>query len=472
MLKTFSALADFFSLQGQRNKQSRHPVDYIYTVDESMAGSVRSCPPSNGDSAPVVFAYASDGPKNASRNDWLAISATMTKLVETFVLLRLTGWPLCLASSMTWLYFLLAAIMIQLSGLSRGFGSTVAEHRRQDLFVGDLPTLHGPTQGSETRVILGVPINVRRHLVWKFVWALSWLVCLASTLATFLLLQTENSAVFCIWAGFQAFWLCARYVFSHFMRSTDGRPNPVTLHKGGDQKFRLLSLAGGISRYLARLHTRTSASYLQDLHDSVDIKRHVRPAKPILKWRDGLCNENAVKKVLSALAVDASLDVEVLAVIGDTMLAGLSCIHGSGLSCLDLYDSCLMIIKLGTETFLVPSARVLSGNAAAVKVPLKDAEAGVSPRFIDKLGPCRGEDNGWVYWIPLDANRWLYFICDHNSIGVHTCEILTNQEVTRRLALGNLWVSVSKVEQLEEYVDRAALLGGVLINEYLREVPA
>lgn len=318
------------------------------------------------------------------------------------------------------------------------------------------------------KTILGVPVNVRNHSAWRLVWGLGCIVCMSSTVTTFLILGRYRTAVLGLWAAFQTAWLVSRYIFWHFAVKTDGRPNPVVLQKGSHKRFRLLSLAGGISRYLAQIHARTSQSYLQDLHDSRDIAAHVRSARPILNWRDGLCNDSTVRQALSTINKTATVDVDVVAVIGDTMLAGISWVHGSGMSCLDLYDSCLLMFKIGLRTFLVPSARVLSGNAAAIKLPPKDAEAGMSPLFIDKLGPCRSENNGWVYWIPLDSKSWLYIICDLNTLGMHSAELLDSKEVTRRLALGNLWVSVSSVEDLEAYVDRAALLGGVLIEEYLR----
>jgi hypothetical protein len=108
--------------------------------------------------------------------------------------------------------------------------------------------------------------------------------------------------------------------------------------------------------------------------------------------------------------------------------------------------------------------RVLSGNVAQVKNPSKDTEAGVAPRFIPKLGPCRGEDNGWVYWIPLDEGRWLYIGCDLNSVGDHHALVISNAELTRRLELGDLWVSITHADDVKQFVDRSVIVGKIILG--------
>lgn len=69
-----------------------------------MTGIVRSCPSYQGESAPLVYAYARDGPKSPSLHDWLALAATALKIVETGVLWRFADWQLSLASSISWVY--------------------------------------------------------------------------------------------------------------------------------------------------------------------------------------------------------------------------------------------------------------------------------------------------------------------------------------------------------------------------------
>jgi hypothetical protein len=390
------------------------------------------------------------------------------KLVETVILWQYAGWQLSLASTVSWTYFVLAAAILRILGLSREFSNLAPASRRHDIFAGDFPTLHGI--GQEMKIILGVPVNVRSHIAWRLTWALGSIACLSSTVASFLLLEAQTTRHFCVWAIFQSIWLVARYFFRHIATITDGRPYPVVKQKVLSQRFRLLSLAGGMSRYLAQLHARQSECYLQELHDAYDIKAHVCAAKCRLDWKRGICGEIILENKHSACPDgDDGADLDVLAVIGDTMLASISWIHGSKMSCLDLYDACLVIFKINQQIFLIPSARVLSGNAGKLNLPPEDAEAGQEPRFIPKLGPCRGENNGWVYWIPIEADRWLYLICDLNSLGVRRAEILHSVEVTRRLAIGNLWVSVENADELKTFVDRAAFLGGVLIDEFLTE---
>lgn len=168
----------------------------------------------------------------------------------------------------------------------------------------------------------------------------------------------------------------------------------------------------------------------------------------------------------NSLQTDQSVNIEILAVIGDTLLASIAWIQGYALTDLDLYDACLAFVKIKgcPHPFMIPSGRVLSGNVAQVKNPSRDTEAGVAPKFLPKLGPCRGEDNGWVYWIPLDEDRWLYTVCDLNSVGSHRALVISSTELTRRLEIGNLWVSITHADDVKQFVDRSVIVAKVLLE--------
>jgi hypothetical protein len=445
-------------------------VEYFYVFDEYTSGILRSCPSGARNNAPVVYVYAQDGPQIETLRDWLMIAATVLKLLETVALWYYAGWELSVAATACWFYFLIIAVMLRIFGLSREFNNKVPDSQRMDILAGELPTLHDP--GQETKIILEVPINVRSHLFWKLSWVVGSIVCFFSTFATYLLLESHNTGTFALWAAFQVVWLVLRYVFYHSAVITDGRAHPVVEQNAKNHQYRLLSLAGGLSRHFAQRHPRSAESYSYDLHDSFAIRTHVRSAICMLDWRRGIIDQiPTIKTQLASLDGQGFVDIELLAVIGDTMLRSISWIHGSRFSVLDLYDSCLVVIRIGRETILTPAARVLSGNAARVKCPEKnqDSEAGAAAFFIPKLGPCRGENNGWVYWIPLSSNRWLYFICGLDSLGHHRAEIITLEEVTRRLMLGNLWVSVKSADELMTFMDLSALLGEVVLSEFLSE---
>jgi hypothetical protein len=368
------------------------------------------------------------------------------------------------ASTGSWAFFFFAASLLGVLGISREFrGFATSDRRLNDIIAGDLPTIQKP--GKEMIVILGVPLNVRTHTAWLLTWTVGCVLSLVSTIATYVILgRRDNLEEFYMWALFQSFWLVCRSIYFHLSVITDGRGHPVVEHKVVDQGYRILSLATGVSRHLAQVHTRTAKSYLRDLHDSFTLKSYARAAQCRLDWKLGLGLPDG-----ELPAVGDWLDIEVLAVVGDTMLSSIAWIHGRDMSSLDLYDSCLVIFRISKQTFLVPAARVLSGNASVLRKSSKtaDIEAGSTPKFIPKLGPYHNDNDGWVYWIPLRADRWLHIVCDLDSLGTQPAEVLDSDEVTLRLRSGNLWVSLTMVDEVKHSVELAASIGNTLMSELL-----
>ena len=399
---------------------------------------------------------------------WLAIAATIPKLVETAVLWRYASWKLSVASTANWAFFFVAAVLLQALGISREFRDFSSDSRTCDILAGDIPTVHGP--GKELRIILGVPINVRRHLAWLFTWGIGSLICLSSTVATYMILGKQNPEHFYIWALFQGLWLIARSVFFHFAVITDGRPShPVVEKKVTSERYRLLSMASGVSRHLAQVHPRTSESYLGDLQDPWEIQSYIRTIRCELNWQKFGDDRPFDDTRLASSCIGDFIDIDVLAVIGDTMLSSFAWIYGSDMSGMDLYDACLIVLKIDKQTLLVPACRVLSGNVRQAQNPPADTENGNSPLFIPMLGPCRGPDNGWAYWIPIGSDRWLYLVCGLDSLVLQRAEVLHSEEVTRRLMLGTLWVSLTNVEDVKVQVERSAIVGRMLMHSVLME---
>jgi hypothetical protein len=208
------------------------------------------------------------------------------------------------------------------------------------------------------------------------------------------------------------------------------------------------------------------------LQDPYELRSYFSNSICKLDWQLGFgCGGFSDNERLPSCHIGDFVDLEVLAVIGDTMLASIAWIQGCDMSCLDLYDSCIVIFKIDNQTFLIPASRVLSGNAGQLKNPPADSESagGVSPQFVPKLGPCRGEGNGWVYWIPLGSDRWLYIVCGLDSLGEQCAEVLHSSEITRRLMVGNLWVSLINIEEVKTLVERSARIGGMLMDSFLSE---
>lgn len=148
------------------------------------------------------------------------------------------GWKLSVASTTSWAFFLLAAVMLQAFGLSREFTNLGSDSRLRDIFAGDFPIIERP--GKELKIILGVPVNVRTHFAWLLVWGFGGLVCLFSTIATYIILGTGVAKQFYLWAFFQCLWLVSRSVFFHVAVITDGRPYTVVEQRVTNQGYRVL----------------------------------------------------------------------------------------------------------------------------------------------------------------------------------------------------------------------------------------
>lgn len=453
------------------DSSARLSLQWLYNLDEYTSGIVHSCPSFKHGSNPHVYAYARDGPRTEKTRDWIAIAASFIKLIETIIMWYYGDWRLTLASTLTWAFFFFASIILQLLNVSREYQTTDGPKTPlRDIITGQFPTVQ--SSGTELKIILNVPENIRSHLAWRLVWAFGGIIGLASNMTTYIILGKVPAKTFYIWTGFQIIWLFLRSMFFQFSIKTDGRPNPVVEQNISNQGYRLLSLAAGASWHLAQRHPRTAESYLHDLDEPSEIRSYMLSSISVFDWRVGLGEfQLSADCTWNSISAGQLVDVEILAIIGDTLLASVAWIQGYALTDLDLYDACLAFVKINGHRipFMIPSGRVLSGNVAQVKNPHKDTEAGVAPQFIPKLGPCRGEDNGWVYWIPLDEDRWLYIVCGLNSIGVHRALVISSAELTRRLELGDLWVSITHADEVKEFVDRSVVVGKVML-EALSEV--
>lgn len=439
-------------------------ITSIYALDKYTSGIVQSRLSFQDDNSQHIFAYTQDGSSAADTYDWIAILLSLIKLVETVVLWSQASWELGIASSASWAFFFISALVLQLLGISREFKHP-STSRLRDVILGEFPTMDAGHE--KPNIILGAPINVRTHLAWRLIWAVGAVVSVASTIIIYMILKHATAKQFYLWLSFQCLWLLCRTIFCHFAVVTDGRRHPLVEVEPSRYLGRLLSLCSGVSRHLAQCHPRTPASYASDVHDICDIRPLIIKADCRLDWNQPSKQGDA--KLFDSLAASNGtgdlVDIEILAVVGDTMLSSLSWIYGCGMINWDLYDSCLVLLKINDRILIVPSARVLSGNATKAKMQLADAEAGCPPTFIPISGPCRGQDNGWAYWVPIGIDRWLHFIPDDlNFLGKQRAEILDDEEVTRRLMLGTLWVSVKSVDEIKDCVERGAIVARILFS--------
>ncbi|KAM5503877.1 hypothetical protein McanMca71_003862 [Microsporum canis] len=137
-----------------------------------------------------------------------------------------------------------------------------------------------------------------------------------------------------------------------------------------------------------------------------------------------------------------STEVEIKAVISDTLLSSIAWILGYPDTCIDVYDCCLVALEIAGRTVIIPSARVLSGNGSRND----------------------GVNIGWVFWIPLGAGQRLHLIGDLSFTGRQRMEVLSSEDVTKRLNVGNLYIGLRDVHDVQNVVEKSCRVGRLLIN--------
>lgn len=364
--------------------------------------------------------------------------------MEIAILWKNNALFLSLINGMSWLCFFLAAITLQSCGLSREYSET-ANVYEVDLVAGQLPT--SMKIGGPRKILLGAPENVRDHMLWKVVWAFGGLVSMATVIATYTTLGHQQARAFGMWAGFQFFWLTVRSVFYHFAEGT-GSVLHYSISLGQDWKSvplpfktRIRRLALALSTYQIHVHPRGVYSYEEDSQPVHRVKN--------LKYEFPLTPEDINH---------GKVELSVTAIIGDTILSSACWILGSELTGLQLYDSCIIILDIKGTPVAIPCARALTDKPPSFSDIETGAEAkftplGVEPRHPPRGGGNRGTEISWWYWIPCGENRWLQtHSTDMKFLGKRAADILSDDQVTKKLISGDLFIGMSEVAHVKEVV--------------------
>lgn len=427
---------------------SRHDV---YAFDQCTLGILELVPEyeATGSFQTHVLIQDAYSRESSTRNawtDWMAILFSVIKLVELVTLWEHGAIALCLISGCCWAFFLFVSVLLQLLGLSRELSEKVNE-REMDIIAGHLPT---PIKaGGHHKILLGAPQNVRHSLFWKFAWGLGGGVCTGTIIATYMVLSKQSSRVFAIWTGFQFAWLALRSVFYHFAEGTDRVfHHPILLRQNWKElsielRSRVRNLVCALSKYQMHVHPRGLYCYEEDLQ-SMEKAYDMKPKYPLT----------------ADLLRTEKIQINVAEIIGDTTLSSACWILGSKLTGMDLYDSCILILNVNGNKIAVPSARVLTDKAA---LPKADAEAAIGPVFPLRGNSNTGRDILWLYWIPCGDDRWLQVsTTDMKFIGTRMASIVSDAQVTQKLAGGELLVSISEVAHVKEIVQHSKTASDVL----------
>ncbi|RYO92976.1 hypothetical protein DL766_009920 [Monosporascus sp. MC13-8B] len=450
-------------------------TQYVYAFDGYTSAILRNCPSAEHGTPARIVHYVRGRQWAASRRqqnilDWLSICASLLKLAEAFAIWQYGSFILALLTMINWAWFFLSAILLQLAGLAREHSKyfdaseekKIAKGYCYDYLAGDLPSVQFVAQ--HRKIMLSVPPNVREHIGWRMTWAFGALICTGTLVATYIFIGAQPKTATYVWLGFQVLWLVVRSVFFHIAQETDsiqqGVPKLVRERELRKYGFRILSLASGVSQYQTLLHPRMPYCYTEDIHDPIAIYRLVKTSEHLFNKTQIALNVRLEK----FHGGQVTTDVEIKAVIGDTLLSSIAWLLGSPYTSMDLYDCCLVALEVGSRTVMIPSARVLSGHVKEVRQPRVDPEAGIVGEHTPRGAVNDGVDIGWVFWVPLDPDRWLYFVGDLNFIGRQRMEVLSSADVTKRLSMADLFVSLRDVRDVEEAVKKSRVVGRLLVD--------
>lgn len=408
--------------------------------------------------------------RSQTKQDWIVTFATLLKIVEMYLLYHFGSQRIFLITGAIWAYSFLSAIALQQFHVGRA--TTAGEQLRHiDVVSGSLPTPQ--VVGGERRILLGVPVNLRRGRAWQVFWTLGAVVCVSSLLATYTILSKESNICFRIWICFQVVWLALRSMFFHFAQQVDDMKHIIvpTVREKNDLPeldLRLLGLAAGVSKHQVLNHPRGAYSYADDLQDPAVIKK---------LFNDADLQYTGSMEVPAAIGPGSEVDVTVVAVIGDTLLSSVAWLMGSTLTGIDLYDSCILAIRVSDQVRLIPSCRVLSGRIIDDAEP--DPETTLPSNFRPKGAANEGRDISWRYWIPCGPNRWLWYSTpwatlakmDLGITGTKRMVVTTAESITKELLSGMLQISMDNVQAVEDASMQSANAATIIKDMLTGDMP-
>jgi len=399
--------------------------------------------------------------RSQTKADWLYTFLTLAKVVEIFLLYHYGSRHIFWITGVTWAYFFLSAIILQFFNLGRASHFS-KQNRCIDIVAGKLPTPQAI--GGERKVLFDVPINLRKSRLWQAFWAMGLILCVCSLVSTYALLAKEPIVCFRIWVTFQILWLSLRSIFFHFARQTDDMKHIVTpaiteKHRPTQLNFRLLGLSVAVSKHQVLNHPRGAYCYTEDAQDPTIIKNHLDEAH--LEFLDHL-------QLQHQTTVGSTVEISVVAVIGDTLLSSVAWLMGSPLTGMDLYDCCILVLRSSDKTLPIPACRVLSSRI--------DTDSDIDPEltmpsgFLPKGVSNNGTGISWRYWIPCGGNKWVCYSTPWTTLttqslgitGKKEMVVTSGENITEELRTGKLLVSLSSVKDVEDAVARSAAVASIL----------
>jgi len=412
---------------------------------------INSIPDTEPGNPTRIFAYAfyAFRRKHEKRIQIGAICLSFLKLAESYCLWRNDGNLLAIVTSIPWCHFLIFAIFTEVAAFKQANDLEMMPGVI-DIVAGTLPEVK--QAGGSRKIIIGAATNPRHTLFWTIMWSLGAIVCVSSTVVTYLILGKQSREVVLLWIEFQALWMGVRLLVYHFIPPDDPLANRQLAEQSLpsldlDMKMRVMRLTTSLSKYQIYTHPRGEYSYPHDCFEASEIPSFI--ARHALAYPTDNLPENV-----------SSIQMSIKAVIGDTTLSSASWIAGSKLTPIELYDSCVVVFNMkeipasngnppiSPSLLAIPAVRVLSGLTVVQPDPEKDA----IPHFVPKGESNIGSGIQWRYWIPLDSGRWVFLSTQRDFLdirGPHTGNMMSSVGVTEQLAAGKFNIGFSRVKDVD-----------------------
>jgi hypothetical protein len=275
------------------------------------------------------------------------------------------------------------------------------------------------------------------------------MVSLGSLIPVYQILGRYETYVFYAWIGFQIFWLILRSVYFHYadeMFEINHALYPVTEEEmqNPEIKYRILGLIAAVADQQIPNHSRNAVNYKLDCTDSREIMSYFRKAD----WNLSLDALDC-----TAMKPNDIIEIEVKAIMGDTMMASTSWMQGLGMTNMDLYDSGIVVAEIDGQTHLIPVARALSPP----EILESDEEGKVRPVFMPKGSTNDGTTSAWIIWMPAGLNRWIFLSPGLNFVGKLTGKVQDDEQITQVLVRGSLFISLQHVDEIKDTVRKTEI---------------
>lgn len=422
----------------------------VFTFEKSTASILSSIPDSKPGEKLEIFQYSQDRGPGGLHNrsyDRIALFASLLKLAEVYALWQIGATTIWWVTGLAWGHGFLSASILQILDLSRDS----LKLGQVDVVTGDLPSPLLP--GGSRKVLLGLPGNVKRHYMWRIVWGTSTVVNCLAILCTFVTLGVQSTETVYIWVGFQILWLLMR-TFVHNFLTKGHTQRSIILSRPWEMatismKKRIVNLMLGLAKQQITTHPRGAFAYQEDL---------VSPGKIMEMYKSAGC------RLLDAIPLgkvpnNQRMNIEIVGVVGDTVLRSSNWFQGVSALSPDLYDCALVFVKVAGSVFAVPGVRVLSG------LPTGDVEGRVSG-FEPRGTTNNGFEVSWDYWVPVKDDIPGQFWLEARGMRIKTAKtgILTHKELQTKLQGGGLYISLTQVGEVERILEESRTASEMLLR--------